>query len=126
MSLWGAGFEGSNHEASSVNTLASVLTIEAAVFVAALVLLVSYRLVTGEINTIGLLSDKWTREFSPARLQLLVATVLAAGYWFLKVLNPAAGNQLPDVPQDLLLLLGGSHTLYLGSKSLPLLLRQLS
>jgi hypothetical protein len=109
-----------------VNTLASVLTIEAVVFVAALVLLVSYRLITGEINSIALLSDKGTREFSPARLQLLVATVLAAGYWFLKVLSSAAGNQLPDVPQDLVLLLGGSHTLYLGSKSLPLLPRQLS
>jgi uncharacterized membrane protein len=104
--------------------VAIALTASVGLFMAVLSALVAYKMLTGEINTVGLLSDKQTHEFSPARLQLLIATLFAGGYWFLKVLEPGT-TQVPDVPQDLLLLFGGSHTLYLGSKSLPLLLRQL-
>jgi hypothetical protein len=93
---------------------------EVGVFLAAFVLLVGYRLLTGQINTRRLLADKDTREFSLARLQMLVVTILGAGYWFIWVLDPRNGNVMPEIPQDLLLLLAGSHSLYLAAKSLPL------
>jgi hypothetical protein len=92
------------------------MSAESGVFLAALVLLVGYKAVTGEINTVGLVSDKATRELSPSRVQLLGATLFGAGYWLLQVLDASTGQQLPEVPRDLLLLLGGSHALYLGTK----------
>jgi hypothetical protein len=109
----------------ALNAQSTVLTVEAAIFLFVLVGLVSYKLLTGEINNVGLLSDKTTQQMSPARVQLLMTTLLGVGYFCLSLFDPKNAGKLPDVPQEFLLLLGGSHSLYLGSKSLPLLLQTL-
>ena len=54
--------------------------------------------------------------FSPARLQMLMSTVLAAMYYLLQVINNRGSNSLPDVPATLIGILGGSHAIYLGGK----------
>ena len=85
-----------------------------------LLAIVSYQLVTGKISTAGMLSDKEEGGVSPGRVQLLVVTLFAALYYL--VLTSDNPKQLPEMPSELLLILGGSNLLYLGGKaSQPLL-----
>jgi len=95
----------------------------------ALASIVAYRLLTGEIDMRGLLFEKTVGKagavvgtYSPARLQLLMLTVAAAAHYFsLVVMNLHAGQaQFPDLPQKWLLILGGSHSIYLGGKTYSL------
>ena len=97
-----------------------------AVFAAAMAVVV-YRLLTGGIRTAGLLRDKATGQVSPARIQLLVLTLVGAGTYLGLVLEglqhaaseAALGRELslPSPPQELFWLLGGSQAIYLGAKS---------
>jgi hypothetical protein len=53
--------------------------------------------------------------FSPGRVQMLVATLGAAGQYLLAVLhNP---QHLPTIPPGMLMAVGGSHAMYLGLKA---------
>jgi hypothetical protein len=88
----------------------------------ALALMVGYRLLTGRINTQGLLLDKITHELSPGRLQMLVATMLVAIYLVAQVFET---QSFPQLPQEVIMALGGSHVLYLGGKSYGVLVRKL-
>jgi hypothetical protein len=82
----------------------------------ATVLLVAYQMLTGRINTSGLLDDKLTgRRFSPERLQLLIITVGGALFYLVQVIH--SSGSLPPLPHELLLVLGGSNALYLGAKT---------
>jgi hypothetical protein len=92
---------------------------------AALAAVVGFQIITGRINTKGLLSDKAKNgvgTFSPARLQLLMFTLAIAFYVLSKVLNSIAAGapRFPQIDMNLLVILVGSHALYLGAKSLPL------
>lgn len=78
--------------------------------------IVGWKLLTGEINTRGLFDTKSGRGNSPARVQMLLATLAGAGWYLGLVLNNPDPTRLPDVPNALLLLLGGSHLTYLGAK----------
>jgi hypothetical protein len=95
---------------------------ELIVLVAAMVLSVTHRLLVGSINTKGLLQDKSeSGGTSPARVQLLLLTGSVALYYLLLVLKildtKSQAFKLPELPNELLLALGGSHTLYLGTKA---------
>ena len=84
---------------------------------------VAYQALTGRINTRGMLFDKEGKirqHFSPARVQLLVITLSGAVYYLLRVIERPDAAQFPDMPPELLLILGGSHALYLGAKGGPL------
>ncbi len=87
-------------------------------FLVVLAALVVYRILTGTINAKGLLADKERGTFSPARLQLLLFTLTGAGAYLSSLLEAAAAGRyaFPDVPQELLLILGGSQAFYLGAK----------
>jgi hypothetical protein len=103
-----------------VEALATVVAAELTVLIGGLAIVVVYGLLTGRINVVGLLSDKSAgksrrAELSTARVQLLLATIVGALLWGLSFAK--SGGQIPEPPQDLLLLLGGSHALYLASKS---------
>lgn len=90
-----------------------------------LLVIVGYRLLTGKIITKGLLLDKQDKsggKFSPGRLQMLMATILVAIYFVTQVLQ---SEKLPELPQEFLLALGGSHLLYLGGKTYGVLARKL-
>jgi hypothetical protein len=104
-----------------VNVLASVMLIEMWLFLGCMTLVIILQLLNGSIATRGLLSDKSTHEFSPARLQLLVATLFGALFYLFKALDPSSMGRLPEIPEEVMLLLGGSNILYLGAKSIPLL-----
>ena len=100
-----------------MSTLSTVLSYEVWFFVAGLGLIVVYQILTGKINVKGLLYEKGgDGGFSLGRLQLLVFTIAGAfSYLFLVLGNPESG-EFPDVPLELLLVLGGSNLLYLASK----------
>lgn len=90
-----------------------------------LVVIVGYRLLTGQINTKGLLQDKQDKsggKFSPGRLQMLIATLVVAIYFVTQVLET---QKLPELPREFLLALAGSHLLYLGGKTYTVLTRKL-
>jgi len=105
-----------------MNTLFTVMRYEMFFVILALALIVAYRLLTGRIKTTGLLQDKITHEFSPGRLQMLIATTLVAIYLVVEVLET---QKFPQLPQEFLMALGGSHVLYLGGKSYGVLARKL-
>ena len=107
-----------------MNALATVLRYEIWILLTVLVAVLTYRLLTGRINTRGLLQDKMTgRAFSPGRLQMLIVTIGGALYYLVLVLSNPRVGEFPEVPKELLVALGGSHAFYLGGK-LSLLLMQ--
>jgi hypothetical protein len=105
-----------------MNTLSTVLRYDMFFILAGLILIVGLRMVTGKINTYGLITDKTTRKISPGRLQMLMVTLLIATYYVVTVMQE---NKLPALSQEYLLALGGSHLFYLGGKSYSVLARKL-
>lgn len=106
-----------------------VLRLEITIFILALTAIVFFRLLTGEIDMRGLLYEKkvgsegsTTGTYSPARLQLMMITLAGAAYYFSLVTeNLHAGLYvLPELPEKWLLMLGGSHSLYLAGKTYSL------
>ncbi len=103
-------------------TLVTFISCEIWCLIGAFFLLIGYRILTGKIKTTGLLRTKDTKGgISPARIQLLVLTLTGAFYYLMQVIDNPSLNQLPDVPQQLLLVLGGSNLLYAGSKAYSLI-----
>lgn len=86
-------------------------------FLAGLVFVVLFKVLTGAINTRGLLVDKASRQFSPVRFQLLIFTMLALGQFLLNA-DFGQGNDaaLPKIDDDLLYALAGSQAIYLTGK----------
>jgi hypothetical protein len=84
---------------------------------------------TGGINVEGLLSSPGGAGIDPERLTLLVATLAIAVYYVVTTLGTPlaelrlAGDQyqLPDLPTETVLALGGSQAAYLGGKTLRLM-----
>lgn len=108
-----------------MDALATVLRCEIWALLIGLASIIAYQLLTGRINTRGLLRDKMNgRAFSPSRLQLLMATAAGALYYVLLIFANEKPGEFPEVPRALLVLLGGSHAFYLGGK-LTGLLRQI-
>jgi len=109
--------------------LRTVLRLEITFFIVALAAIVFFRLLTGEIDMRGLLFEKKFGSggpaigtYSPARLQLMMLTLAGAVYYFsLVVENLHAGQyELPVLPEKWLIILGGSHSLYLAGKTYSL------
>jgi len=97
--------------------IVKIATLEAQGLLTALFVIVMLRLLTGELRTRGLIEGTTaagSRFVSAGRVQLLIATLAVAVQYASQVWQ--SPQRLPDVPQTWLLLLGGSHALYLGSK----------
>jgi hypothetical protein len=100
-----------------MDTLATALRYEMLILLTILIGIIGYRLLVQQINTEGLLMDKTGgRKFSPARLQMLVVTMGIALYYILMVLDAKDTGKLPDLPNEFLIALGGSHAIFLGGK----------
>ena len=106
-------------------TLMMFARYEIGIFLATLIAVVAYQLLTGRINTRGLLSEK-TRNglggVSPARVQLLLFTLAFAFYLLSEIVH---SHQFPTIDTKWLLVLGGSHSIYLGGKGLSMFRSQL-
>ncbi len=105
---------------------------EGVVFLFGLAGIVFWKLMNGGISLDCLLygdvRDKnapsgYRKAFSPGRSQMLMITVLTAGYYLLQVIhNPKA---FPQIPTAWVAALGGSHAIYLGGKATSMLLGRL-
>lgn len=104
--------------------LSEIIRWEVQIFLLALAGLIAIKLLTGEINTAGLLYGRISARtkgndqyFSPERVQLLLLT-MGAGFYYLNLVfnNPNPGT-LPDVPQSWPALMGGSNGIYLLGKA---------
>jgi hypothetical protein len=104
--------------------LRELLRWEISIFLIGLGVIVTLQLLSGEINTRYLLYGTMTgrkenggRYFSPERVQLLAFTVGTGLYYLSQVLaNPRSG-QLPEVPQNWPMVMGGSNAVYLAGKA---------
>jgi hypothetical protein len=107
-----------------METISQVMRIEVWGLAIGLATIVFIQMMSGTMITKGLLDDKvgsGSAGFSPARLQLLASTAVVACYYVgLVVTSPTA--ELPTLPNEMLLILGGSHTFYLGTKTVALIL----
>ena len=118
-----------------MNLLPTVVSWIVGVFLIFLFVLVFYRLLTGRINTSGLLYGQkadGTRYFSPERVQLLIFTVWVGLFYLLdtyetRVLHPTEETKhtLPEVSRSTLMLLGASHGIYIAGKIYSMLISKL-
>jgi len=83
--------------------------------------IVLMRLLTGRINTRGLLSDPDNPVISVNKVQMLAATGYVALNYLGKLDTLTDFHCLPDVDANMLALLGGSQAFYLGGKGASLL-----
>lgn len=95
------------------DALVSFARFVAVLIVAGLAIAVFYRLITGQIRTRGLLSNDDGTP-SPNSVQLLVMTIIGALWYLARAVD--AGT-LPDVPEELLLLIGGSGLTFVGTEA---------
>ncbi len=102
-----------------METLVKFAQLEIWFLLGGLALIVGYQMLTGKINTTGLLQDKEHKDLSPVRVQLLLFTLIGAGSYLALAVDmiETGAPSLPTVPAELLLLLGGSQAVYLGGKS---------
>lgn len=89
---------------------------EFGVLLAAFAAMLVYKFLSGGVNMRGLLSEKTggvRGGISPARVQLLLVTVAIAFY----ILSQVIKNQtFPNIDTKWVLMLGGSHSIFLGAK----------
>lgn len=119
-----------------MNLLPTVVSWVVGVFLIFLFVLVFYRLLTGRINTSGLLYGQkadGTFYFSPERVQLMIFTVWIGLFYLLdvyetRVLHPTEQTQhtLPEVSRSTLALLGASHAIYIAGKIYSMLISKIT
>ena len=85
-------------------------------FLLFLALIIFYQMLAGQIHVHGILRDKHDGNFSAGRLQALIATFIVAGSYLLNIQFDSNTNSMPPVPEELLIIMGGSYSLYLIGK----------
>ena len=81
-------------------------------WLSAVAALLAYRVLTGAISLDGLFTSDGAR-FSPERLQLLIMFLSAIVVYAASAMR---SKGMPDVPEELLIFLGGSNAIYLAGK----------
>ena len=96
--------------ALSYSGLAPLLLLSQRLFLYALAALVAFRILNGRISTRGLLRDPQSGGISTLRLQLLIATALAAAS-YAAAISQQTTCHFPAVDARLLALVGASNGL---------------
>lgn len=95
---------------------------EAGILLAAFAGVIAYQFLAGEITMRGLLSEKTKAGLggmSVARMQLFLFTLAMAFYVLSQVIET---RKFPEIETKWLLMLGGSHSIFLGAKGISSLL----
>lgn len=110
--------------------LRQAVTIEVWALTLGLAAIVAFQLLNGEINASNLLYGRRKGAnghlelyFSPERVQLLIFTLGVAWSYVMSLAQSPTACKLPDIPDQTLAILGGSHAIYLGGKAYSMLLR---
>jgi hypothetical protein len=103
-----------------------LLSVVLLAWLAGLVLAFAYAMFNGVIQMNGLFStdvdnDGIADEFHPERVQMILISAFGLGGYVLMVMDTAAASAaaltvLPDVPEELVMLLGASNSMYLTGK----------
>ena len=97
--------------------LTRILHFELLGFLWVLAGVVVYQIATRQINMDGLITHKdGSDQVSPARIQLLLATLAASATYFSQVAANTSGT-MPDVNPQWLYLMGGSSGIYVAGKA---------
>lgn len=91
----------------------AILRYEVWILAGGLALILVYRLLIGGINTRGMLNDKGTGQYSPARLQLFLFTLVGAVYYASVCYQSRC---FVKVPSEVIAVLGGSNGFYVVRK----------
>ena len=83
---------------------------------AALAAIVFYRLINGQIRTTGLLNQTLNGPRSPERVQLMIGSTMALGYYLTLSLSSDPSTGMPEPPIWVLAMVGGSQSVYLLGK----------
>lgn len=109
---------------SGFTYLSNFISLEIWLFLVSLASIVFYLILTGKINIKGLLLEKsQSPTYSWQKVQLLVITLVGVVFYLVEVKHSLSSGKLPQVSEELLLILGGSNVFYLGSKFYSLLTR---
>ena len=110
----------------SIAGLTTVLQYFFLAWLAALVGVVAVKMLRGDINTSGLLHGPETRDLDPERAASAIATLAIAGYYVIQTLGTPLDSlmtapgvyTMPDLPEEALVILGGSYSAYVTGKIL--------
>jgi len=100
--------------------LARLALLAGGAWILGLTAVVLWQIAIGKISITGLLDAKEADgrlSFSPARLQLLIFTVVVAAQYLYKVFSHLGQDSLPSLPQGVVAALGGSQAVYLAGKA---------
>lgn len=98
---------------NSSSIMATVLVMTLILFAAVVVL----KILTGEVNTTGMLSTENTDGVAPERLLMLLASIVGAFAYFSYGLSEGlTSGKLPEIPDVLVSAMGGGNLLYLSGK----------
>ena len=90
-----------------MSTLATMVEIEAWLFLAAVALIVLLRFASGSIDI---------AQVQMSRVQFLIASIGFAGYYLWLVVSKPDASMLPDPGMPAMVLFGGSSMFYLANK----------
>ena len=117
---------GIQHDCVNAGPIPDLLSIVMLTWLGGLALLMAYAMVSGRIRLTGLFTtdidgDGVADEFHPERVQLLIMSLFGiVGYAMMTMEAASASNAaltvLPDIPEELLMILGASNTFYLSGK----------
>lgn len=84
---------------------------------------IAWKIAVGDISLDGLLDSsgpRGSRVYSPARLQLLIATVVVSAQYLSAVARNPHRDSLPALPDAMIAVLASSNAIYLGGKALSI------
>lgn len=103
-----------------------LLSIVILAWLAGLVLLIAFAMLRGRVILNGLFTtdidnDGVADQFHPERVQLLLFSVFGIAAYVFSTMDAVAASTaaltvLPDIPDELLMMLGASNTFYLSGK----------
>jgi len=103
-----------------------LLSVVLLAWLAGLALVFAYEMFNGAIQMNGLFStdvdnDGIADEFHPERVQMILISLFGLGGYALMAMDAATASTaaltvLPDVPEELVMLLGASNSMYLTGK----------
>jgi hypothetical protein len=100
-----------------MQTLGVILRYELLILLLVLIAIIAYKLLVRQINIDGLLIDKANGQaISPSRVQMLVVTLVIGVYYMFQVMKTKDPGRFPDLPNEFMIALGGSHAIYLSGK----------
>lgn len=110
----------------SAGPIPDLLSVVLVVWLLGLAAVIALAMLSGRVWLFGLFTtdiddDGVADEFHPERVQLLLMSIFGIGGYVIMTMDAAAASAtglkvLPDVPEELLMLLGASNTFYLSGK----------